>query len=80
MPKSTSHAANSPVIDLRGSFGEFVRQAVQAIPRVYHLLLVWQQRVSDRTRLSQMPHYMLRDMGLTPSDVNHELSKPFWKA
>jgi len=80
MPKSTSHAVSGPVVDFRGSIVEFVRRVAHAVPAGLRILLVWQQRVSERNRLSTMPQYLLRDMGLSPSDVNQETAKPFWKA
>jgi len=80
MSKSTSHAASSPAIDLRGSFGEFVSRTYGAVLKAFQVLTIWQQRVSDRNHLSQMPHYLLRDMGLGPQDVNDETAKPFWRA
>ena len=80
MPKSTSHVENGPLFDLRWSGKEFLRQIANSPVKLFHLLLVWQQRTSDRNRLTTMPNYLLRDMGLSPSDVNGETAKPFWKA
>jgi len=40
----------------------------------------WQERVSQRRTLARLDDRLLRDMGLSRSDVEHEVSKPFWQA
>jgi uncharacterized protein YjiS (DUF1127 family) len=43
-------------------------------------LLEWQERARSRVLLGRLDDRMLRDMGLTRSDVDVESSKPFWRA
>jgi uncharacterized protein YjiS (DUF1127 family) len=59
------------------AFGERARAALSAIADAFS---AWQERVSQRRTLARLDDRMLRDMGLTRSDVEHEVSKPFWQA
>jgi uncharacterized protein YjiS (DUF1127 family) len=43
-------------------------------------VLVWQERARERNRLASLDDYMLRDLGLSRSDVARETTKPFWQA
>lgn len=43
------------------------------------MLLVCQQRSSDRRRLLAMSQRQLMDMGLSRADILREASKPFWR-
>ena len=40
----------------------------------------WAERSRTRGHLYQMPDYMLRDIGVSRSEVEGEWQKPFWKA
>jgi uncharacterized protein YjiS (DUF1127 family) len=44
------------------------------------LVSLWRARTSQRRRLSELPDYLLRDVGLTRADVEREVAKPFWRA
>jgi len=48
--------------------------------RAVDLLLTWQERANQRHALAALEEPMLRDIGLTRSDVWREVSKPFWRA
>lgn len=48
--------------------------------RALTLLLVWQERASQRRHLESLDERYLRDMGLSRADVAREAAKPFWKA
>lgn len=43
-------------------------------------LLAWQARASQRRRLSELPDYLLSDIGVTRADAEREVSKPFWRS
>lgn len=43
------------------------------------LLLKWDGRWRMRRNLSQLSDHMLRDIGLNPTDVRSEITKPFWR-
>jgi uncharacterized protein YjiS (DUF1127 family) len=58
-------------------FGELlVALAVRAAMQV----VIWQERASERRRLASLDDFLLRDMGLTRSDIHVESRKPFWEA
>jgi uncharacterized protein YjiS (DUF1127 family) len=44
------------------------------------LLTAWRKRVRGRRELAALDHRAQRDIGVTPSEVAHEINKPFWKA
>lgn len=56
-------------------FGRALRRVVLQIINTLH---VWQERARQRRELAQLDDRMLRDIGLTRSDVYRETSKPFW--
>lgn len=41
-------------------------------------VLEWQRRASERHALMTLDMRMLRDIGMTPADVDRETRKPFW--
>ena len=41
--------------------------------------LGWHRRISDRNALRSMDDRLLKDIGLSQADVEHEVSKPFWR-
>ena len=54
--------------------------ALAPIWRAVGLLMTWRRRVADRRQLCSLDHHMLRDVGLSRSDVEFEVDKPFWRA
>ena len=48
--------------------------------RAFATLLLWQRRANERHALAQLDDRMLRDLGLSRSEVAEELRKPFWRA
>lgn len=54
------------------------------VPRVllyvFNILLIWQERATERHHLASLSDRRLRDMGLTRSDIGGEIAKPFWRA
>jgi uncharacterized protein YjiS (DUF1127 family) len=47
--------------------------------RLVRLWRRWRQRIFERRLAAQFSDGDLRDIGLTRTDVNRELSRPFWK-
>lgn len=43
-------------------------------------LLVWQERSMQRQHLAGVEPHLLKDMGISPADVQSEVGKPFWRA
>ena len=42
-------------------------------------LLLWQERASQRQALSNLDDRMLRDIGVTRAEADHEAGKFFWR-
>jgi uncharacterized protein YjiS (DUF1127 family) len=47
--------------------------------RVLATLREWRRRVRDRGRLGELDERMLKDIGLTRSDAEFLMNKPFWR-
>ena len=43
-------------------------------------LHLWRQRYRVRRELARWTERELHDIGVSPSDIAHELEKPFWRA
>lgn len=43
------------------------------------LIHKWHQNAKTRKQLANMPSYLLHDIGLTKSEVYHEIQKKFWQ-
>ena len=43
-------------------------------------VLDWQRRANERHVLMSLDQRMLRDIGVSPSDADREIRKPFWIA
>jgi uncharacterized protein YjiS (DUF1127 family) len=52
----------------------------EGLINLFDLVQNWAERRRTRSNLYQMPDYMLRDIGVSRSDVEEEWNKPFWKA
>ncbi len=44
------------------------------------LLMTWQERAEQRGRLATMDRHLRSDLGLDQSEIEREISKPFWQA
>lgn len=56
-----------------------IPSALSLATRLFALVLAWRHRIRERNRLRQLDDYMLRDIGLSRTDVERESSKPFWQ-
>ena len=57
-------------------------QGLTLLKRLRKLLSVinqYRQNVHQRRQLSQLPDYLLKDIGVTRADALKESEKPFWK-
>lgn len=43
-------------------------------------LALWRDRARQRRCLARLDDRLLRDIGLTRRDAEHEAAKPFWRA
>ncbi len=44
------------------------------------ILASWRRRARERRELASLDSRTLRDLGLSPSDVQFEVNKPFWRS
>jgi uncharacterized protein YjiS (DUF1127 family) len=44
-----------------------------------HTVWLWHERARQRRHLQLLSDHMLRDLGLSRTDVQAEASKPFWR-
>jgi uncharacterized protein YjiS (DUF1127 family) len=49
------------------------------VAHIVNVLATWWRAHSDRRHLSAMNDEMLRDVGLSRSDVEREFQRPFWE-
>lgn len=71
-----SVSATTRVLLLMVSVGELAAAlAVHAVLKI----ITWQERVRERRQLATISDDMLRDVGLSRSQVDHEVRKPFWR-
>ncbi len=47
--------------------------------RILETLATWHDRSVQRRTLAGLSDYQLHDMGLSRSQVFHEIEKPFWR-
>jgi uncharacterized protein YjiS (DUF1127 family) len=82
---STAHAGVSPKavnagpVAGGGVFALF-RVAGCALMASLELLVLWQERASQRRHLSRFDGHGLRDVGLSRAALAPEIRKPFWRA
>jgi uncharacterized protein YjiS (DUF1127 family) len=56
------------------------RLARLALTAGFERLLLWQDRASQRHHLGMAEDDMLRDIGLSRTEVEREIRKPFWRS
>jgi uncharacterized protein YjiS (DUF1127 family) len=61
----------------RLSLGTRTRSAITSLSEAYS---TWRERAAQRRALARLDDRLLRDMGLSRSDVEEEVAKPFWHA
>ena len=44
------------------------------------ILATWRRRARERQELAGLDQRTLRDLGLSPGDIQFEASKPFWRS
>ncbi|MBR0800649.1 DUF1127 domain-containing protein [Bradyrhizobium jicamae] len=57
--------------------GQTLERRVRAFVEILHL---WRQRFRYRRELASWTERDLHDIGVSRSDIAHELEKPFWRA
>jgi uncharacterized protein YjiS (DUF1127 family) len=62
------------------SWTRFVHAVDGGLEAMVDTLLTWQRRHKDRMHLMSLDDRLLRDIGISNADVDHEASKPFWRS
>ena len=44
------------------------------------ILAGWRRRARERRELGTLDSRTIRDLGLSPSDIQFEVNKPFWRS
>ena len=44
------------------------------------IFATWRRRSQERHELANLDHRAIRDIGLSPSEIQFEANKPFWRA
>ena len=52
---------------------------LRAATRLADVILLWQERATQRAHLATLDDHMLRDLGLSRADVQRETAVPFWR-
>jgi len=55
-------------------------KAVWLAPMFAETFHLWRQRYRDRRELARWTERDLHDIGVSRSDIAHEIEKPFWRA
>jgi uncharacterized protein YjiS (DUF1127 family) len=51
-----------------------------SLTRLFDQLLSWLDRARQRRHLAELDDRLLRDIGLSRAEVEHEIERPFWRA
>ncbi len=43
------------------------------------IFATWRRRAKERRELANLDHRAIRDIGLSPSEIQFEANKPFWR-
>ena len=49
------------------------------VTRLFDRLFSWQDRARQRRQLSELDDRLLRDIGISRTEVEHEMALPFWR-
>ena len=62
-----------------GGPGETFAALLRLPGAVLDTLLLWQERAAQRRRLGTLDDRMLKDIGVSRAEAEHEAATPFWR-
>lgn len=57
----------------------FLRRVGAAAVRAVDTLFLWLERARERDQLAGLDPHILKDIGIGRSEIEREVSKPFWR-
>ncbi len=63
---SLHHSSQAPLAGTFTAFGQ--------------ILATWRERARQRRELGNLDYRTMRDLGISPTDVQFEANKPFWRS
>ena len=78
MSRSYSHSASSAPLQT-GRRITVLTSVSDVLARLVEAPLTWLQRDRDRRALQALDDRLLRDIGVSRSEVEGEIAKPFWR-
>jgi uncharacterized protein YjiS (DUF1127 family) len=55
-------------------------RSIGLVTRLFDLIFVWRNRARQRRHLAELDDRLLRDIGISSIEVEHEISLPFWRS
>lgn len=55
-----------------------IAKARCVVVKALNIIVIWQERAEQRQSLYELDDRMLKDIGVSKSDADHEARKPFW--
>jgi uncharacterized protein YjiS (DUF1127 family) len=49
------------------------------VSAVGQLIATWRRRARERRELGSLDYRTVRDLGMSPADIQFEANKPFWR-
>jgi uncharacterized protein YjiS (DUF1127 family) len=77
--KSRALSGHRPVVTRATALDVSLTGLGALLVKASDTLLDWQDRARQRHRLGEMDDHLLRDIGLSRADLEHEIDKPFWR-
>ena len=54
-------------------------RGIGLVARLFDRIYMWRNRARQRRHLAELDDRLLRDIGLSRVEVQHEISRPFWR-
>lgn len=54
-------------------------KSLELLKSIVGLIQQWRHNRRSRQHLAELSDYQLKDIGISPSERQHELDKPFWR-